>query len=143
MTTKERRGFKFTTQDRTRALPPRRNEIGRRFRRLEIRIVDDPRRATATRERLISSSSCASASAISIGRRDAAHVRPAPPMRRRPDDATTRRCSPRTHRTMGRCSVTTSSNGTVVCVWKISGDMFVTGSYGKKMDGRGRRRNRL
>ncbi len=24
---------------------------------------------------------------------------------------------------------------TVGCVWKISGDMFVTGSYGKKMDG--------
>jgi hypothetical protein len=30
-----------------------------------------------------------------------------------------------------------------VCVWKISGDMFVTGSYGKKMDRQGRRRNRL
>ncbi len=24
---------------------------------------------------------------------------------------------------------------TVGCVWKISADMFVTGSYGKKMDG--------
>ncbi len=29
------------------------------------------------------------------------------------------------------------------CVWKISGDMFVTGSHGKKMDGQGRWRNGL
>jgi hypothetical protein len=52
-------------------------------------IADDPRRATATQERPISLSLCASASAISIGRRDAAHVRPAPPTRQQPDDATT------------------------------------------------------
>ncbi len=34
-------------------------------------------------------------------------------------------------------------NVTVGCVWKISGDMFIMGSYGKKMDGQGRRRNGL
>ncbi len=37
--------------------------------------------------------------------------------------------------------VTKLSNGTVGCVWKISGDMFVMESYGKKIDGQGRRRN--
>jgi hypothetical protein len=127
----------------TRALPPRRNEIGRQFQRPEIRIEDDPRQAMGTREQPISSLSCASVSAILIGRRDAAHIWPTPPTRRRPDDATTCQCSPQTHQTTGRCLVTTSSNGTVGCVWKISVDMFVTGSYGKKMDGRGRRRNGL
>jgi hypothetical protein len=30
---------------------------------------------------------------------------------------------------------------TVGCIWKISGDMFITGSHEKEMDGRGRRRN--
>ncbi len=143
MTTKGRRGFKFTTQDWTRTLPPQRNKIDCRFRQVEIWIANDPRRGTATRDWPISSSSCASVSAILIGRRDAARVRPAPPMQRQPDDATTRWCLPQTHQTMGRCSVMTSLNGTVGCFWKISGDMFVMGSYWKKMDGQGRRRNRL
>ncbi len=104
---------------------------------------ENPLWEKATRKRLISSSSCASESAILIRRQDAAHLRTAPPTRRRPDDATTRPCLPWTHRTTERCLVTTLLNGTKGCVWKISGDMFVTGSYGKKMDGQGRRRNRL
>jgi hypothetical protein len=32
---------------------------------------------------------------------------------------------------------------TAGCIWKISGDMLVMGTHGKKMDGQGRRRNGL
>ncbi len=76
---------------RTRALPLRKNVIGRRFRRREISIADDPLQTTVTREQPISSSSC-------VDRRV------------RLEDI--RR-------------------------------LFITGSYWKKMDGRGRRRNGL
>jgi hypothetical protein len=60
--------------------------------------VDDPCRMTAKREQSISSSSCASTSAISMGRRgwnglqEAVHVRPAPLTQRQPDDANRRVC---------------------------------------------------
>ncbi len=77
----------------TLALPPRQNKISRQFRQQENWIVYNPRRAIAMWEQSISSSLCASKSAILIGRRgrngllDAMHVRPAPPTQQRPANA--------------------------------------------------------